>query len=213
MSPLYLWSKLLKKLRGHANVGSAIHKTSKVESGSLIVNTTFDRHSFCGYDCSIVNCDIGSFCSIANNVIIGAAAHPVDWVSTSPVFYEGRDSVKAKFSHHKRMLTKRTIICHDVWIGERAFIKQGVTIGNGAVIGMGSIVTKDVMPYTIVAGCPAKEIRKRFEDEIVAELLSIKWWDFHDEVIRKYAGYFTEPAAFIRVVRESSLNNTRKSKA
>ena len=96
MTISYLLAKVLKKIRGSAIVNSKIHKTSKVESGSHIVNTVFDRHSFCGYDCEIFNCDIGSFCSIANNVIIGGGMHPIDWVSTSPVFYEGRDSVKLK---------------------------------------------------------------------------------------------------------------------
>ena len=71
MSILYLWTKIFKKLRGSSIVNSKIHKTSKVESGSHIVNSTFDRHYFCGYDCEIINCDLGSFCSIANNVIIG----------------------------------------------------------------------------------------------------------------------------------------------
>ena len=118
MSPIYFWSKLLKKLRGSAIVNTTIHKTSKVESGSHVVNTTFDKHSFCGYDCKIENCDIGSFCSIANHVIIGGAFHPMEWVSTSPVFYEGRDSVKAKFSIHKRESVKRTttvwrLLTHD----------------------------------------------------------------------------------------------------
>src|SRR6185312_1217704 len=101
MNILYILSKVLKKIRGSSIINSKIDKTSKVESGSHIVNTTFDRYSFCGYDCEIVNCDIGSFCSIANNVKIGGGMHPMQWVSMSPVFYEGRDSIKAKFSKHK----------------------------------------------------------------------------------------------------------------
>lgn len=90
----YLYSKALKKLRGSSIRNSIIHKTSKVESGNTVANTIFDKHSFCGYDCEILNCDIGSFESIANGVIIGGGMHPVDWVSMSPVFYSGRDSVR-----------------------------------------------------------------------------------------------------------------------
>jgi len=194
---LYIWSKLLKKLRGSSIINSKIHKTSKVESGSHIVNTTFDKHSFCGYDCEILNSDIGSFCSIANNVTIGGGMHPTEWVSMSPVFYDGRDSVKAKFSEHKRDPDKRTSIGHDVWIGKGVIIKQGVSIGTGAVIGMGSIVTKDVEPYLVVAGCPAKEIRKRFDDKIIDKLLKIRWWNFNDKELYNYAKYFTDPKRFI----------------
>ena len=86
MKIIYYWSKFFKKLKGKAVVNSSIHETSKVEAGSEIVNSTFDKHSFCGYDCEIINCDIGSFCSIANRVIIGGGMHPMHWVATSPVF-------------------------------------------------------------------------------------------------------------------------------
>jgi len=173
-----------------------------VESGSHIVNTTFNRHSFCGYDCEIINCEVGAFCSIANHVVIGGGKHPMEWVAMSPVFYEGRDSVKAKFSTHKREAPKKTIIGHDVWIGENALIKQGVTVGHGAVIGMGSVVTRDVPPYAIVAGCPAKVVRKRFDDKTIESLLEIKWWDFSDEKLKEYAQYFKDPTDFIDRVKK-----------
>lgn len=194
---LYYWSKLFKKIKGKSIKNSLIHKTSKIEAGSEVINSKFDKHSFCGYDCEIINCEVGSFCSIANRVIIGGGMHPINWVATSPVFYEGRDSVKAKFSEHKREEPKRTLIGNDVWIGECAMIKQGVKIGHGAVIGMGSIVTKDVAPYSIVVGCPAKEVKKRFSDEIINKLLEIKWWDFSDEKLIKYTQYFKKPENFI----------------
>ncbi|MDL2227875.1 hypothetical protein LJC25_03240 [Bacteroidales bacterium OttesenSCG-928-K03] len=113
------------------------------------MNTIMHKYSYCGYDCELINCDISSFCSIANNVIIGGAMYPLDWVSTSPVFYEGRDSVKKKFFQHKREVDKRTTIGHDVWI------EQGIVLGNGSIIGAGSIVTKDVELYSIVGGNPA----------------------------------------------------------
>lgn len=88
----YLWSKLLKKIRGSAIVNSTVHHTSKIYSGSHIVNSTIGKHTYCGYDCEIINTDVGAFCSIAGNVKIGGAMHPTDWVSSSPVFYSGRSS-------------------------------------------------------------------------------------------------------------------------
>ncbi|MDK2946242.1 MAG: chloramphenicol O-acetyltransferase type [Geotoga sp.] len=184
MNIIYYWAKLVKKLRGSAIKNSKIHKTAKIGSGSHIVNSTFGKYSYCGYDCQIINADIGSFCSIANNVVIGMGEHPINWVSTSPVFYENRNFSKLKFSTHKREPVKRTKIGNDVWIGERVLIKQGVSVGDGAIIGMGSVVTKDVEPYTIVAGVPAKVIRKRFEDYIIEELEKIKWWDFDEEKLK-----------------------------
>ena len=93
-------------------------------------------------------------------MIIGGGMHPMDWVSTSPAFYIGRDSVKAKFATHTREPVKKIIIGHDVWIGQYALIKQGITVGTGAVIGMGSVVTKDIPDYCVVVGNPARIIKK-----------------------------------------------------
>jgi acetyltransferase-like isoleucine patch superfamily enzyme len=195
---IYYLSKIIKKLHIKAVIKSDIHSTSKIEAGSEIIDSKMGRHSFCGYFCEIVNTDIGSFCSIANHVIIGGGMHPINWVSTSPVFYEGRDSVKAKFSNHRREPHKKTIIGHDVWIGERSIIKQGITIGTGAVVGMGSVVTKDVPPYSIVAGCPAKQIRKRFDEVTIGKLLKTEWWLLHEDELKKYARYIINPPEFIR---------------
>lgn len=113
----YYLSKILKKARLKSVVNSQIHRTSKVESGSNVVSVKMDRYSFCGYDCEIVNTEIGAFCSIANDVRIGGAMHPLEWVSTSPVFYRGRDSVKKKFVEFNRPTDKRTVIGNDVWLG------------------------------------------------------------------------------------------------
>lgn len=196
----YYFAKLIKKMRSSAIKNSFIHKTSKVESGSNIINVQMGRYSFCGYDCEIVNCEIGSFCSIANNVSIGGAMHPMHWVSMSPVFYKGRDSVKEKFSEHEREVNKKTVIGHDVWIGKNALIKQGVNIGTGAVIGMGSVVTKDVVPYSIVAGNPAREIRKRFDDKTISRLLVTEWWEYSSEKLRAVADKFTQPEEFLDII-------------
>jgi len=201
MNVILLWSKIIRKLRGSAIKDSLIHKTSKIEAGSQIVNTKMDKHSFCGYDCEISNCEIGSFTSIANGVVIGGGMHPIHWVGMSPVFYEGRDSVKAKFSKFMRDEVKTTLNGHDVWIGRNALIKQGVTIGNGAVVGMGSVVTKDVAPYAIVGGNPAKLIRYRFYDEIIEKLIASKWWELPENELKEYATYIKDPALFLEKLK------------
>ena len=174
----YYWAKFFKKIKSKAVYKSKIHSTSKIEAGSEIQYSSFDKHSFCGYNCEINYAQIGSFCSIANGVIIGGGKHPINWVGMSPVFYEGKDSVKTKFSTFKREKPLLTTIGNDVWIGRNVIIKEGVTIGHGSVIGMGSIVTKDVLPYSIVGGNPAKLIRMRFDNNINGVL----GWKFNSEL-------------------------------
>lgn len=121
---------------------------------------------------------VGNYCSIAVNVkIFLGGNHRTDWITTYP-FSVFRDSAK----HIKGHPASRgdVIIGHDVWIGEGAVILSGVNIGNGAVIGAFAMVTRDVAPYTIVAGNPAKVIRKRFSDKDVAILQSLEWWYWDD---------------------------------
>lgn len=194
----YLLAKLLKKLRGVASKGSVIHKTSKCESGTLLVFASMGKYSFCGYDCSLINVDIGSFCSIANGVSIGGTAHPMHFVSTSPVFLSHKDSVKAKFARHDYLPAIKTIVGDDVWIGERALIKAGVKIGVGAVIGMGAVVTKDVEAYSIVAGNPARHIRYRFDETLREGLLKSEWWKASETDLAKWGPFFYDPQVFLK---------------
>ncbi len=193
----YIWNRLLKKIRCSAIRNSTIHKSSKVESGSTVINSSFDRYTYCGYNCKILNCDIGAFTSIADNVNIGSPMHPIDWVGTSPVFYKGRDSINKKFCNFNRPEDKKTIIGNDVWIGDYAQIKAGIVVGDGAVIGMGSIVTKDVAPYEVVAGVPAKNIKFRFSPDIIERLLKLQWWNLTDEELAKHSSNIKNVEKFL----------------
>lgn len=137
-------------------------------------------------------CRIGRYCSFGEQVQIGRHSHPMHWVSTSPFFYQSFDSVldmnlpvdiellPSRDFKRKTVPTvaKITNIGNDVWIGHGAFILPGVTIGDGAVVAAQSVVTKDVPPYGIVAGSPAKLIRYRFDQKIIEMLLDVQWWDF-----------------------------------
>lgn len=194
-------AKILKKSRLSSLFNSQIHYTSKVEAGSSIYFSSFDRHSFCGYDCDLYYAKIGSFTSIANNVVIGGARHPLEWVSTSPAFYKGRDSIKKKYSEFVLESPPVTKIGHDVWIGQGATILSGVSVGNGAVIGAASVVTKDVPAYAIVAGNPAKIIRFRFDPTIILELEQICWWALDDKQIDELAKNIKDPRLFIATYR------------
>jgi acetyltransferase-like isoleucine patch superfamily enzyme len=198
----YILSRLMKKARGNALRDSHIDRNSKVESGSTLVRTTFARHSYSGYDCTFVDCEIGAFCSIASKVTMGGSRHPIEYVSTSPAFLDQRNSIKTKYALHRYERRFKTTVGNDVWIGESVLVKGGVTIGHGAIIGMGSVVTKDVAPYTIVAGNPAKLIRVRFAPDIVQGLLKLQWWDLPDDELRRLGPLFNDPE---RLLREKGL--------
>ncbi len=198
----YFLSKVIKKSRLSAVRFSTVHSTSKLESGTSFISSNMDRHSFCGYDCDISNADIGRFVSIANGVVIGGGRHPMEWVAMSPVFYEGRDSVKEKFSVHKREHPKRVIIENDVWIGRSAIVLPGLKVEHGAVVGAGAVVTKDVPAYGIVAGNPARLIRYRFEESIIQRLLKTRWWEFTDDRLHELGPYFNDVEQFLEAVEK-----------
>ncbi|OCG03259.1 hypothetical protein A9G12_08125 [Gilliamella sp. wkB112] len=128
---------------------------------------TVDDHSYI-ISGLVKNTKIGKYCSIATNVTIGADRHPTDWLSTHPFQYNDTDNFKP---------LKITTIGNDVWIGANVVIITGVSIGDGAIIGASSVVTRDIPPYAIVAGIPAKIIRYRFNENIINKLLKLKWWD------------------------------------
>lgn len=200
----YLYGKFFKKIvRGKCVINSLIHKTAKINSGATIVNSTIGRYTYTCYDDEIVNCEIGQFCSISDEVVIGGAEHPIAWVSTSPVFQNVKHSgPKRKFSEFEFEGIKKTVIGNDVWIGRRAIIKAGVTVGDGVVIGSGSVVTKDIPPYAIVGGVPAKILKYRFGEETIKELLQSEWWNMRDEVIERYAHLIKDPIAFTKAMKE-----------
>lgn len=201
----YYLSKLLKKMRLRATKNAFIGKGSKIESGTQFINSDMGNHSFCGYDCDINHTSIGHYTSIANKVSIGGGMHPIDWASSSPAFYKGRDSIKLKLSEHERPSPARVFIGSDVWIGEGVYVKQGVSIGNGAVVGMGSVVTKDVPAYSIVAGVPAKLIKMRFDTNIISQLEGLEWWNMSEVVLKDVAKYVRSPKEFINEINKRKL--------
>lgn len=130
---------------------------------------------------------VGKFVSIAEGVVILLGGeHRIDWITTYPLneyfpewaAIEGHPATKGD-----------VVIGNDVWIGREALILSGVAIGDGAVVGSKAVVTKDVMPYSIVAGNPARHIRFRFDDETISELISIAWWNWPDKTVQEAVPY------------------------
>lgn len=199
----YILSKLIKKSHLSSIRNSKVDQRSKIEAGCSFVSSSIEKYSFCGYDCEIISADIGKFTSIANNVVIGGARHPMEWVGMSPVFYAGRDSINKKFSRYPLPDIKRTSIGNDVWIGRSAIILSGVCIGDGAVIGAGSVVTKDVPSYGIVAGNPASLIRYRFNELVIKKLQEIRWWDLSEQTLSKAVTFIKSPEEFIEFIEDN----------
>lgn len=125
---------------------------------------------------------VGMFCGIAQDVKIGVSQHPLNWLSVSKFQYtDALDNIPKQYVLPPN---PETIIGNDVWIGTNAIIHPGITIGHGAVIGSGAVVTHDVPPYAIVVGVPAKIIKYRFSDEIIAKLLQLQWWNLpYDKIL------------------------------
>lgn len=199
----YYYSKLFKKyVRGKSIRNSQLHNSVAINSGSLVINSSIGKYSYTGYDCIIINTNIGSYCSLADNVVIGSAQHPMNWVSTSPVFenvvHSGPTKRFAKFDVPK---SKITTIGSDVWIGHGVIIKAGVNIGTGAVIGAGAVVTKDVAPYAVVGGCPAKVIKYRFTQSVIEQLIESEWWELSDEELQRKSHLITDPESFLETFR------------
>ena len=145
---------------------------------TYFADTDFEKHVTHHYDFIGDKLIIGKFCQIGAGVefVMNGANHQMNAVSTYPFYIFGSwdQSVPSK---EYLPFKGDTVVGNDVWIGQNSTILPGVHIGDGAIIGLNSVVTRDVPPYTIVAGNPAKAVRKRFDDELIDLLLKLKWWD------------------------------------
>lgn len=153
---------------------------NRIYGNSILINVTLGDFSYVGGDCRLMNTTIGKFCSIGSAVWIGGfATHPLNCKSTHPGFYQKDSSFygfnpEYSFNHAEY---RRVAVGNDVWIGHRAIVLDGINVGSGAVIAAGAVVTKDVPPYAIVGGVPAKILKFRFPVDKINELLESQWWN------------------------------------
>jgi acetyltransferase-like isoleucine patch superfamily enzyme len=142
-------------------------------------DVSIGKHSYVGRESQVYHAQIGAFTCIGPEVIIGPGEHPTkDFVSSHPMFYSTLAQSNPVIVHKNRFEEfSTTHIGNDVWIGARAILKTGITVGNGAIIAAGAVVAKDVEPYSIVGGIPAKHIRYRFTQEQITHLQKTQWWN------------------------------------
>lgn len=155
---------------------------AQVSNSKIGCRTSVGRYS------KIQLADIGKYCSISWDVTIGALEHPLHAISVHAFPYRKQFGLCEK---DIQIPHKRVSIGNDVWVGCGSIIMPGITIGDGAVIGAGSVVTHDVEPYEIVAGCPARHLSWRFSAETIKKLEELRWWDFDDDVIKNCIDVFS----------------------
>jgi acetyltransferase-like isoleucine patch superfamily enzyme len=162
------------------------------------------RYSYIGDRCDFTRTSIGPFTSVGPEVLCGLGSHPIDYVSTYPGFYSDKVVGSKWFgiNHEFKNQDKQPVtIGADVWIGARAIILGGVTIGHGVVIAAGAVVNKDVPPYAIVGGVPAKIIRYRFDQSTIEKLLASAWWEASEDELRKATFFANSPDLFLKNLR------------
>ncbi len=160
---------------------------------TTVIKSRVGRFTYIG-DAKIINSDIGSFCSIGVDVLIGGFyRHPVRWLSTHPAFFSTRKQCGHTFVYADKLneSAEGCRIGHDTWIGSRAMVMDGVVVGNGAIIAAGAVVTKNVEDYSIVAGVPAKPIGSRFAPDVIEILQDWKWWDLSADTLSRIAPHFS----------------------
>ncbi|MFG6531193.1 MULTISPECIES: chloramphenicol acetyltransferase [unclassified Sulfitobacter] len=170
----------------------------EIGRATRLAHSEIGDYSYCDRWCDIANTQVGKFSNIAASVRIGATDHPMEKASLHHFHYRAGDyfdGAEDDADWFALRRSRRTVIGHDTWLGHGAQVRPEVTIGHGAVVAGGAIVTRDVAPYMIVAGIPAKPLRRRFSESIAARMEELAWWDWpHDRLHASLKDFQTLPA-------------------
>ncbi len=177
-----------KLISGQITAEAPVNLSNSIFSGTI----TIGAFSYFNYGCEVGDAEIGRYCSVGQHTLIAPGEHPMQFLSTHPFtsdpsgvsagMPDNDDYARIACTGISRRNTPKRVgmarIGHDVWIGARAIILRGVTLGHGAVVAAGAVVTKDVEPYRIVGGVPATPIRWRFPSDLRIQILDLEWWNY-----------------------------------
>lgn len=185
-------------------LNSELHGVNRIYKEAVLNDVKLGSYSYIGARCRANFTTIGKFCSVGQEVKMCLGLHPSDtYVSSHPSFYSTKNQVPDTFADKDYFEEFSELsIGNDVWIGISAIIMGGITIGDGAIIAAGSVVTKDVPPYAIVGGIPAKVIKYRFSEDQINHLLEIKWWNRDYSWIRENFRKFHNINTFLSEYKE-----------
>lgn len=185
-----------------------IDKQAKIYAPESLYKVTIGKGTYIAPKAIITITTIGNFCSIGPNFLCGWGIHPLEGITTSPVFYSTKKQAGFTFSKNDKFEERKAIeIGNDVFIGANVTVLDGVSIGDGAVIGAGAVVSKDIPPYAIAVGCPIKIIKYRFSPSLIEKLLASKWWDGDDQVLRLVEQNFNDPSGFVDLLGDSNSDD------
>jgi phosphonate metabolism protein (transferase hexapeptide repeat family) len=179
-------------------VGATFGAYCEVGRGSVIQHSTFGDYAYCDRLSDIANTSVGKFANIAAMTRIGPTDHPMGNASQHHFLYRSAlywDDAGDDAAFFERRRARRCVLGPDTWIGHGAIVRPEVTVGAGAVVAAGAVVTRDVAPYTIVAGVPAVPIRRRLPAAVAERLIALAWWDWgHDRLRAALADFRALPA-------------------
>lgn len=203
---LYRRKKVALPKDGYISDDTVFEGSNFALSQTVLIRCRIGYGSYLGARCRFASSMIGRYCSISDNVTVVAGRHPAHtFVSTYPSFYSKRNSKMPQFTDNQLFEEYRYAnprdktlveVGNDVWIGANVVILDGVKIGDGAIVGANALVTKELEPYGIYAGVPAKKIGDRFTEEEKDFLLKFKWWEKPEEWVRENADYFSDIKKF-----------------
>lgn len=194
------------------DASSKVDRKAKLNRFVSLYASSIGRYSYVGPRTKVEFSDIGAFCSVSWDCHIGLTSHATSSVSTSPIFEARTNGTGTSWVSDEPALAdyQRVKIGSDVWIGARAIVMSGVSVGHGAVVAAGAIVTKDVEPYSIVAGVPAKHVRYRFSQRERTMLLEKAWWESPDDDIRNALPIFQKKHVAISDIKGIPSTSARE---
>ena len=182
---------------------SVIDKKAKINRKTKVFNSSIGAYSYLSKHSSLVYAAVGKYCSIGPNSAIGLGHHTLNNLSTSPLFTEKHNATGHVWTDKQDIYPfKKVFVGNDVWIGTSVIIVGGVSIGDGAVIAAGAVVTKDVPPYAVVGGVPAKVIKYRFSEDVIKHLEELQWWNLPEEKLKSCIALFQKENVTIEELKD-----------